>query len=553
MGHILAIDQGTTGSTAALINDENWLFLGQSNREYPQHYPRPGLVEHDLEDIWKSVQDTIVDVLKKYNVSPRDISAIGITNQRETTCAFDKKGNPLARAIVWQDRRTHNECLNLKKRKLEPLFAEKTGLPLDPYFSGSKMQWLLNNDEFVKKAAKDNNLLFGTIDTFLLHRLTDGKSFATEDSNACRTLLMNIKTGSWDTKLLEIFGVSRDFLPPIKESFGFFGTTKNMGTLPDGIPISGILGDQQAALFGQAGYTKGSMKCTYGTGAFILFNTGNQPVLSKNGLLTTIAYNYKGKRVYALEGSAYIAGAAVQWLRDNLNIIESSSDVESLARQVKSDDEMEHILFLPFFTGIGSPYWNAQAKAAIIGLTRDSGPSHIAKACLDGIVLSIDDLLDSIKSDTNLNISAINVDGGAVVNNLLMQNQSTLSQVDIIRPSVIETTAYGAALAAGVGANKITFEQIPPLWKKEKTFHPQKRCNELLQEKKAAMEGSYCQAVSLKAKFLPQWYVILSILSVLNREKRGRQPCFKAPWFLRPKAWALLCVIAAHNSQIFIL
>ena len=484
MGHVLAIDQGTTGSTAALINDENWHFVGQCNREYPQHYPRPGLVEHDLEDIWKSVQDTILDVLKKYNVSPQDISAIGITNQRETTCAFDKKGNPLARAIVWQDRRTHDYCLELKKRKLAPLFAEKTGLPLDPYFSGSKMHWLLNNDESVTKAAKNKELHFGTIDTFLLYRLTDGESFATEDSNASRTLLMNIKTGSWDAELLDIFGVSPEFLPSIQESFGPFGKTKNMGILPDGIPISGILGDQQAALFGQAGYREGAMKCTYGTGAFILFNTGARPIHSKNGLLTTIAYNHKGKRVYALEGSAYIAGAAVQWLRDNLNIIESSSDVESLAGQVQSADEMEHILFLPFFTGIGSPYWNAQAKAAIVGLTRDSGPPHIAKACLDGIILSIDDLLDSIKSDTSLNISAVNVDGGAVVNNLLMQNQSTLSQVDIIRPSVIETTAYGAALAAGVGIDKITFEQIPPLWKQEKVFHPQKSDVDFYKKKK---------------------------------------------------------------------
>ena len=484
MGYILAIDQGTTGSTAALINDKDWYFTGRSNREYPQRYPRPGLVEHDLEDIWKSVQDTIMDVLDKCKISPQNISAIGITNQRETTCAFDKRSIPLAPAIVWQDRRTHEYCLELKKRNFSPLFAKKTGLTLDPYFSGSKMRWLLQNNKSVKKAAKDNNLLFGTIDTFLLHRLTNGESFATEESNASRTLLMNIKTGSWDRELLDIFDLPKDVLPTIKESFGHFGKTKKLGFLPDGIPINGILGDQQAALLGQAGYKKGSIKCTYGTGAFILFNTGEKPIFSQSGLLTTVAYRHKKKRTYALEGSTYIAGAAVQWLRDNLNIIESSDAIESLARQVKTLEEMEHILFLPFFTGIGSPYWNAKAKAAIIGLTRDSGKPHIARACLDGIILSIDDLLDSMRSDTSLDIKAINVDGGAVVNNLLMQNQANLSQADIVRPQITETTAYGAALAAGIGAGKITFEDIPPLWKKEKVFSPQKGQSNFYVEKK---------------------------------------------------------------------
>ena len=472
--YILAIDQGTTGSTAALIDDETWAFVGKSNREYPQHYPRPGLVEHNLDDIWKSVRDTVREVLNMHKISPREISAIGITNQRETTCAFDKKGNPHAHAIVWQDRRTHDYCLELKKQNLLPLFAEKTGLPIDPYFSGSKMRWLLQNNESVKKAAKNSNLCLGTIDTFLLYRLTNGESFATEESNASRTQLMNIKTGHWDGELLKIFGVSQDFLPTIKESFGPFGKTQNLDFLPDGIPISGILGDQQAALFGQGGHSQGSMKCTYGTGAFILFNTGIKPIPSQNGLLTTVAYNYRGERIYALEGSAYIAGAAVQWLRDNLKIIPSSADVETLAREITNLEEMEHILFLPFFTGIGSPHWNAQAKAAIVGLTRDSGRSHIARACLDGIILSINDLLESIKNDTGLNIATINVDGGAVVNDLLMQNQATLSQVEIVRPQVIETTAYGAALAAGMGTEKIAFKDIAPLWKKEKTFLPLK-------------------------------------------------------------------------------
>ena len=484
MGYILAIDQGTTGSTAALVSDKTWHFVGKSNREYPQYYPRPSLVEHDLDDIWKSVRDTVTDVLDKHGISPGEISAIGITNQRETTCAFDKRGTSLARAIVWQDRRTHQYCLELKKQNLSPLFAKKTGLPLDPYFSGSKMRWLLKNNESVQKAAKDKNLLFGTIDTFLLYRLTGGMSFSTEESNASRTLLMNIKTGDWDRELLDIFELSQDFLPPIQESFGTFGKTKNLDFLPDGIPISGILGDQQAALFGQAGYGEGSMKCTYGTGAFLLFNTGARPVSSRNGLLTTVAYRHGKNRVYALEGSCYIAGAAVQWLRDNLGIIESSSDVETLAHKIKNLDEMEHILFLPFFTGIGSPHWNAEAKAAIIGLTRDSGKAHIARACLDGIILSIDDLLSSIKSDAGLDIDTINVDGGATANDLLMQNQATLSKVAVVRPQIIETTAYGAALAAGVGAGEITFEEIPPLRKTDKIFYPQKNGIEFYKRKR---------------------------------------------------------------------
>ena len=484
MGYILAIDQGTTGSTAALINDETWHFVGKFNKEYPQHYPAPGLVEHNLEDIWNSVQNSVIEVLNKYKISPCEVSAIGIANQRETTCAFDRKGIPYAHAIVWQDRRTYEYCLELKKQNLSSLFLEKTGLLLDPYFSGSKMRWLLQNNKSIKSAAQNDNLLLGTIDTFLLYRLTNGKSFATEESNASRTLLMNIKTGSWDQELLDIFELSLNHLPLIKESFGPFGKTKSLDFLPDGIPISGILGDQQAALFGQAGYDKGAMKCTYGTGAFVLLNTGARPFISQSGLLTTVAYKYKDKRIYALEGSSYIAGAAVQWLRDNLNIIESSEAIEFLAHKIKNLEEMKNILFLPFFTGIGSPYWNAQAKAAIIGLTRDSGKPHIARACLDGIILSINDLLDSMKNDTQLNVRAVNVDGGAVVNNLLMQNQATLSQINIVRPQIIETTAYGAALAAGIGAGKITFEEISPLWKEEKIFYPQKSEHDFYKMKK---------------------------------------------------------------------
>ena len=470
MNFILAIDQGTTGSTACLINAETFEFVGKANKEYPQIYPQPGLVEHNLADIWESVAYTIKKVLKDHNVSGNQIKCIGVTNQRETTCAFNSKGMPLHNAIVWQDRRTHQFCDELKKKGLSEKVKEKTGLTIDPYFSASKMHWLLNHSENVKQAAKNQDLRFGTIDTFLLYKLTNGTSFKTDASNASRTMLMDLKTLKWDQELLNLFGVSEPMLPEICDSFTSFGKTQGLDFLPDGIVISGILGDQQSALFGQAGFSKGDFKCTYGTGAFLLFNTGNDLHYSKNGLLTTVEYAYQGKACYALEGSTYIAGAAVQWLRDNLKLINKSSEIEALANEVKNLNEMENILFLPFFTGIGSPYWQAEAKAALIGLTRDTKNSHIARACLEGISLSINDLIEAIRLDTNLAISEIRVDGGAVENNLLCDIQASVSKLQIIRPKVIETTAYGAGLAAAIGAGMINFSDIKKLWKEDRVF-----------------------------------------------------------------------------------
>ena len=470
MSFILSIDQGTTGTTACLINSNDFSFIGKVNKEYPQIYPQPGWVEHNLNDIWNTVEFTVTELLRKHNVNGKDIKAIGITNQRETTCAFNNQGQPLANAIVWQDRRTSQFCESLRQQNLSEKIKKKTGLTIDPYFSASKMHWLLNNNSQVKEAAKNSTLRFGNIDTFLLFKLSSGSSFKTDASNASRTMLMNLETCSWDNELVSLFEVNINSLSEICDSFGVFGTTKGLSFLPDGIPISGILGDQQSALFGQAGFKKGDMKCTYGTGAFVLLNTGTDLIYSNTGLLTTVQYRHNGKTIYALEGSSYIAGAAVQWLRDNLKIISKSSEVEALAKEVKSLTEMQNILFLPFFTGIGSPYWNAEAKAAIVGLTRDTSNPHIAFACLEGIALSINDLLVAMRKDTSLSISELKVDGGAVENNFLMELQATISQTKIVRPKIIETTAFGAALAAAIGIGLVKIDDLSSLWKKDREF-----------------------------------------------------------------------------------
>jgi len=485
MGYILSIDQGTTGTTACLINAETFQFVAKFNKEYPQIYPRPGWVEHNLDDIWETVGATISQVLKNTNISKNEIVAIGITNQRETTCAFNTKGIPLSNAIVWQDRRTSEFCLGLRDKNLSPMIKKKTGLPIDPYFSASKMNWLLKNNSEVSKAALSNELRFGTIDTFLLYKLTSGESFKTDASNASRTMLMDLDSCQFDQELCSLFEIPIKALPEICDSFYHFGKTKNLSFLPDGIPITGILGDQQSALFGQAGFSKGDMKCTYGTGAFLLLNTGLDKVYSDSGLLTTVEYRYKNKTHYALEGSTYIAGAAVQWLRDNLNIINKSSEVEALALEVKNYKELENILFFPFFTGIGSPYWNADAKASIVGLTRDTKKSHLAFATLEGVALSINDLISAMKKDTGLKINDLKVDGGAVENNLLMELQATISDTEIVRPQVIETTAYGAALAAGIGLGTIDFSDIAKLWKVDKKFQPNKNLSDHCRQKKS--------------------------------------------------------------------
>ncbi len=468
MNYLLAIDQGTTGSTSLLIDAKSLRILDKEKIDYRQIYPQPGWVEHDLNDIWNSVKSSVLSIISRQKISPKDILAIGITNQRETTCAYNKKGEPLANAIVWQDRRTFNFCED--KKASYGTFKARTGLPLDPYFSASKMRWLLDHFPAVKIAADKKDLNLSTIDTFLLYKLTQGKSFATEPSNASRTMLMGLETFQWDDELINFFGLSKEFLPQIKESFSHFGTTQGCDFLPDGIPILSILGDQQAALFGQTCVRPGDLKCTYGTGAFLLLNTGESIVHSHQGLLTTAAFYHGGKKIYALEGAAYIAGAAVQWLRDNLNLIHQSPEVETLAGEVHDLNQMRDVLFLPFFTGIGTPYWNSEAKAAIVGLTRGTSKSHIARACLEGIALSVNDSVESFKKDFS-KLNDIRVDGGAAANNLLLQIQSNFSQNKILRPQVIDTTASGVALGALIGRKEVEIQDLQKLWKLEKEFN----------------------------------------------------------------------------------
>ncbi|WP_419169014.1 glycerol kinase GlpK [Halobacteriovorax sp.] len=466
--YILSLDQGTTGTTATVINAETFEFIDKENQEFKQYFPNTGWVEHDLDEIWKSVRLTVETVLKRNNIDTSKIKSIGITNQRETTCAFNRKGEPLAKAIVWQDRRTAQYCESIKAD--EELFKKKSGLPLDPYFSGTKMHWLLENNQYVKEAHKNNDLRFGTIDTFLLYRLTGQTSFKTDVSNASRTLLMELDNCSWDDELCEKLGVDKNLLPEICESICDFGITKGLSFLPDGIPINGILGDQQAALFGQACFKQGTGKCTYGTGAFMLVNTGEEKKYSDHGLLTTVAYKYQGKTHYALEGSCYIAGACVQWLRDNLQIIDNAAQTEDKALNVKNIDQIKDLLLLPFFTGIGSPYWRPNAKAALIGMTRATNTDDICRVALEGIALSINDLIKAMKSDMGSDLEEFKVDGGAVANNLLMQIQADISQINVTRPQIIETTSYGAALAAAIGAGLMTIEDVSKQWKKESLF-----------------------------------------------------------------------------------
>lgn len=472
MNYLLAIDQGTTGTTSLLIDATTLKIIDKEKSDYRQIYPKPGWVEHDLEDIWQSVSISVEAVLKRAKADPKKIIAIGITNQRETTCAYDRQGKPLHHAIVWQDRRTSEYC-EQNSKKYQEVCRKKTGLPLDPYFSGSKMRWLLDNVEAVKASAVLKDLCLSTVDSFLVYRLTDCRSFVTEPSNASRTMLMNLETFNWDQSLLDFFGIKQEFLPEIRESFTEFGVTKNAKILPDGIPILSILGDQQAALFGQACVKVGDIKSTYGTGAFLLLNTGEKFIHSTTGLLTTAAYSFRGKKIYALEGSAYIAGAAVQWLRDNLKSIKSSPEVSELAAQVTDLSQMENVLFLPFFTGIGTPYWNSHAKAAIVGLTRDTHNGHIARACLEGIALSLNDSVSSFKKDFE-HLNDIRVDGGAAANDILMQMQANFSQKTILRPAVIDTTAFGVAVGCLVGKGELAIEDMGKYWKLEKEFRPEK-------------------------------------------------------------------------------
>ncbi|MEW6056434.1 MAG: glycerol kinase GlpK [Bdellovibrionota bacterium] len=466
---LLAIDQGTTGTTALVVNRKLEV-LASHNVEFRQIYPKPGWVEHDLDDIWRSTLKAIKTVLKNLKSGGKNISAIGITNQRETACFWSKKtGDPLCHAIVWQDRRTADFCEKLKHEGHESLIGKKTGLLLDPYFSGSKISWALENIGVVGKAARAGDCAFGTIDAYLVHRLTGGKAHVTEPSNASRTLLYNIETLSWDEELLKLFGVPKDMLPEVIGSTQNFGVTRKVPGLADGIPIHGMLGDQQAALLGQACVHEGMAKCTYGTGSFILMNTGSKIRRSAHRLLSTVAWKIGAKTTYALEGGAFTAGAAVQWLRDGVGLIKKSSDIETLARSVVSSDG---VTFVPGFTGIGAPHWMPLARAAFFGISRGTNKGHMARAVLEGIAFMNYDILRAMEQDLGSRMRSLNVDGGACRNDLLMQFQADILDLKLLRPKMVETTALGAIFAAGLGIGMWKdFSDIEKAWKSDKTFH----------------------------------------------------------------------------------
>jgi glycerol kinase len=461
MRHVIAIDQGTTGTTV-LVLDEQLAVRGRGYKEFRQIYPKPGWVEHDPEDIWSSVTAALSAALA--GIDATTIAAIGITNQRETTVLWDRKtGKPAHNAIVWQDRRTADRCAELKSK--EARVRELTGLPIDPYFSGTKIHWMLAH------GVSPAGLAFGTIDSFLLWRLTSGAVHATDVTNASRTLLFDLHTLSWSDELCDLMGVPRALLPDVVPSSGVCGHTKGVPGLPDGIPIAGLAGDQQSALFGQACFGVGDAKCTYGTGAFILMNTGDKPVASRSGLVTTVAWKLStGELRYALEGSAFIAGAAVQWLRDGLQFFTSAAEVEALAASVP---DSAGVIVVPAFAGLGAPHWRPDARGSITGLTRGTTRAHIARATLEGIALQNVDILRAMERDSGKKLGSLKVDGGAAANNLLMQFQSDVLGVAIARPQLVESTALGAAFLAGLGTSVWKDQdQIRATWREDRKFTP---------------------------------------------------------------------------------
>ena len=444
---LIAIDQGTTGSTIVLMGADGQL-LGKGSREFPQHFPKPGWVEHDLDEIWESVVGALSDAISAANVDLAHCRGIGITNQRETTVVWDRAtGKPIHRAIVWQDRRTSERCAEMKNAGHEAEFRTKTGLVLDPYFSGTKIAWILDNVAGARARAEGGELAFGTIDSWLVHRLSGGAVHVTDETNASRTLLYDIRARRYCPSLAAALGVPLSLMPEVRSCSEVYATTKSVPGLPDGVPIAGMAGDQQAALFGQTCFTPGDAKCTYGTGAFLLMNVGEDPVASSHSLLTTVAWRLGDKTTYALEGSAFIAGAAVQWLRDGLGLIENAAEIEERAREVESS---EGVTFVPALAGLGAPHWDPDARGLICGLTRGTTAAHLCRATLEGIALQIFDLTDSMSKDAGIFLKRLRVDGGASNNALLMQYQADVCGIPIDRPKNIETTALGAAYLAGL-------------------------------------------------------------------------------------------------------
>nr|WP_275974031.1 glycerol kinase GlpK [Shewanella pneumatophori] len=444
--YIIALDQGTT-SSRAIVFDQNTNMVASSQREFSQMYPKPGWVEHDAMEIWASQSSTLIEVLARADIHSEDVAAIGITNQRETTVIWDKvTGKPVYNAIVWQCRRSKDICDELKDAGLEDYVKKTTGLVLDPYFSGTKIKWILDNVEGVRERAEKGELLFGTIDTWLVWKLTEGKAHVTDPTNASRTMLFNIHTQEWDDKLLQALGIPRSILPEVKPSSAVYGHTRIAGE-GSNIAIAGMAGDQQAALFGQLCIEPGMAKNTYGTGCFLLMNTGLEAVQSKHGLLTTIAIGANGEVNYALEGSVFMGGATVQWLRDELGLIRDAQDTEYFASKVA---DTNGVYLIPAFVGLGAPYWDPDARGALVGLTRGANRNHIIRAALEAIAYQSRDLLDAMAKDSDVELKQIKVDGGAVANDFLMQFQADITNVEVQRPELTETTAMGAAFLAGL-------------------------------------------------------------------------------------------------------
>lgn len=494
--YILSIDQGTTSSRAVLFNHKGEI-VESSQQEFQQFFPKPGWVEHDANEIWTSVLACIAEVLRKSDISPSQIAGIGITNQRETTVVWDRNtGKPIYKAIVWQSRQTDGICNELKEQGLNEVFRKKTGLLIDAYFSGTKVKWILDNVEGAREKADNGDLMFGTIDTWLVYKLSGGKAHVTDYSNASRTLMYNIYDLEWDQELLDILTVPKSMLPEVRQSSEVYANTVDYHFFGHEVPIAGMAGDQQAALFGQACFEKGMAKNTYGTGCFMLMNTGEKGVDSEHGLLTTLAWGVDGKVEYALEGSIFVAGSAIQWLRDGLQIIENAPESENYAMQVDSTDG---VYMVPAFVGLGTPYWDTDARGAVFGLTRGTTKAHFIRATLEALAYQTKDVVDVMIEDAGIELKTLRVDGGAVANDLLMQFQSDILDVPVERPVVQETTALGAAYLAGlaVGFWKDK-EEIAQQWKIDKTF----TCDMPVETSEKLYEG-WKNAVTATRSFKP--------------------------------------------------
>lgn len=484
--YILALDQGTS-SSRALVFDRTGKTVSLAQKEFTQHFPQPGRVEHDPEEIWSTQREVALNAVKMAGLRAADIAAIGLTNQRETTVLWEKaSGRPVAPAIVWQDRRTADLCERLKEAGLEELFRERTGLLLDPYFSGTKIRWLLDHVDGLRARAERGEIAFGTIDSWLVWKLTGGAVHITDATNASRTLLFNIQSGAWDDELLGALDIPRALLPEVRSSSEIYSTVSSLPGL-EGVPLAGIAGDQHAALFGQGCLEPGLAKCTYGTGCFVLIHTGDQPVCSKSGLVSTIAWKIGDRTEYALEGSIFTGGALIQWLRDGLGLVKAAPEIEALAGRVADSGG---IVIVPAFAGLGAPHWDPFARGAIHGLTRGTGAAHIARAALEAIAWQVADVLEAMQRDAGLPLTELRVDGGASANNLLMQIQADFLGRRVVRPAIMETTALGAAFFAGLAVGYWSdCDEIASHWQRDRIFEPQARSEIIDRQRKQWLSG----------------------------------------------------------------